>query len=120
LIGNVAKEGIDPSTKNDGYTAAQRYFIGFGPGVGARTRASRQPALRAKTDPHSAGMWRVNGSVQNFDEFGKAFGCKVAEADDARERLPRLVGTLDESTPKRSGLRPGPFHCPDFRALMVA
>jgi putative endopeptidase len=26
-------------------------------------------------DPHSPGKWRVNGSVQNFDEFGKAFGC---------------------------------------------
>jgi putative endopeptidase len=22
-----------------------------------------------------SGKWRVNGSVQNFDEFGKAFGC---------------------------------------------
>ncbi len=35
--------------------------------------------LRAKTDPHSAGEWRANGSVQNFDEFGKAFGCKVGQ-----------------------------------------
>jgi putative endopeptidase len=24
-------------------------------------------------------MWRVNGSVQNFDEFGKAFGCKAGQ-----------------------------------------
>jgi putative endopeptidase len=35
-------------------------------------QSSRQRAL---TDPHSPGRWRVNGSVQNFDEFGKAFGC---------------------------------------------
>ena len=35
--------------------------------------------LRAKTDPHSSGQWRVNGTVQNFDVFGKAFGCKVGQ-----------------------------------------
>ena len=31
---------------------------------------------QAKTNPHSTGEWRVKGTVQNFDEFGKAFSCK--------------------------------------------
>jgi putative endopeptidase len=26
-------------------------------------------------DPHSVGRVRVNGTVQNFEEFGKAFAC---------------------------------------------
>ena len=33
----------------------------------------------AKTDPHSSGKWRIDGSVQNFPEFGKAFSCKVGQ-----------------------------------------
>jgi putative endopeptidase len=35
-------------------------------------KSARQSAL---VDSHSPGRWRVNGTVQNFDEFGKAFGC---------------------------------------------
>jgi putative endopeptidase len=42
----------------------------------AREEAAR---LLAKTDPHSAGRYRANGSVQNFDAFGKAFGCKAGQ-----------------------------------------
>ncbi len=32
--------------------------------------------LRAATDPHSPGKYRVNGVVRNMPEFSKAFGCK--------------------------------------------
>ena len=46
---------------------------------------------RSSTDPHSAGAFRVNGTVSNMPEFAKAFGCKAGDADGARERLPRLV-----------------------------
>jgi putative endopeptidase len=75
LLDTLAAEGKSISDKIDGYTEAQRYFIGFAQ-VWCENRtdsASRQAAL---TDPHSPGRWRVNGTVQNFDEFGKAFGCK--------------------------------------------
>ena len=41
---------------------------------------TEQAARRqAKTDPHSTDRLRTNGTVQNFDEFGKAFGCKVGQ-----------------------------------------
>jgi len=74
----LAKQGVDPSTKIDGYTPAQRFFLGFGQ-VWCENQTEQVARLRAKTDPHSSGQWRTNGSVQNFEEFGKAFGCKVGQ-----------------------------------------
>jgi len=62
----------------DGYTPAQRFFISFGQ-VWCENRTDQVARVRAKTDPHSSGQWRTNGTVQNFDEFGKAFGCKVGQ-----------------------------------------
>ncbi len=64
--------------KKDGYTAQQRFFIAFGQ-VWCGNMTQQATINRAKTDPHSTGEWRVKGTVQNFDEFGKAFGCKVGQ-----------------------------------------
>jgi len=62
----------------DGYTPAQRFFISFGQ-IWCENKTEQAARNAAKTDPHSAGEWRTNGTVQNFDEFGKAFGCKVGQ-----------------------------------------
>jgi putative endopeptidase len=78
LMSVLAKEEVSPTSVMDGYTPAQRYFIGFGQ-VWCENTREQTARMRAKTDPHSSGQWRVNGSVQNFDEFGKAFGCKVGQ-----------------------------------------
>jgi putative endopeptidase len=78
LMQTLASNGTDLSTKIDGYTPAQRFFLGFGQ-VWCENQTEQVARLRAKTDPHSSGQWRTNGSVQNFDEFGKAFGCKVGQ-----------------------------------------
>ena len=67
------KDGV-----KDGYTPAQRFFIGFGQ-VWCSNSTEQNARVLAKTDPHSSGEWRTNGSVQNFEEFGKAFGCKVGQ-----------------------------------------
>jgi putative endopeptidase len=64
--------------KRDGYTPEQRYFLGFAQ-VWCQNIREEAARVRAKTDPHSSGRWRVNGSVQNFDEFGKAFSCKKGD-----------------------------------------
>ena len=63
-----------PQAKIDGYTPAQRYFLSFAQiwCENVREESERNSVL---TDGHSPGKWRVNGTVQNFDEFGKAFGC---------------------------------------------
>lgn len=74
LEDTLAAQGKTLDEKIDGYTEAQRYFLGFAQVWCQNTMdaAARQAAL---VDPHSPGKWRVNGTVQNFDEFGKAFGC---------------------------------------------
>ena len=75
----LAKEGpAAEDAKLDGYTPAQRFFIAFGQ-VWCENRTEQAARVAAKTDPHSSGQWRVKGVVQNFDEFGKAFGCKVGQ-----------------------------------------
>ncbi|MGC2401371.1 MAG: M13 family metallopeptidase [Acidobacteriaceae bacterium] len=73
LMDTLAKEATP--AKIDGYTPAQRFFLAFGQVwcSNVREQAARNAVL---TDPHSPGKWRVNGAVQNFDEFGKAFQCK--------------------------------------------
>ncbi len=74
LLDALAQEGKSIDEKIDGYTEAQRYFLGFAQ-VWCQNQTEQEGRQRALTDPHSPGRWRVNGTVQNFDEFGKAFGC---------------------------------------------
>ena len=69
----LAEQNASATQKIDGYTPAQRFFLGFGQ-VWCQNQTEQSARLRAKTDPHSAGEWRTNGSVQN-----KAFGCKVGQ-----------------------------------------
>src|ERR1039458_5062407 len=74
LLDTLAAEGKSINDKIDGYTEAQRYFLGFAQ-VWCQNQTEQSARQAALTDPHSPGRWRVNGTVQNFDEFGKAFGC---------------------------------------------
>ncbi len=78
LLDTLAAEGKSINDKVDGYTEAQRYFLGFGQ-VWCQNQTESSARQSALTDPHSPGRWRTNGSVQNFDEFGKAFGCSKGQ-----------------------------------------
>jgi len=78
LLNTLADEGKSIDEKIDGYTEAQRYFLGFAQ-VWCQNQTEQSARQLALTDPHSPGRWRTNGSVQNFDEFGKAFGCKKGQ-----------------------------------------
>lgn len=78
LMDTLSDQGLSTTAKIDDYTPAQRFFLGFGQ-VWCENVTEQAARLRAKTDPHSSGHWRANGSVQNFDEFGKAFGCRVGQ-----------------------------------------
>jgi putative endopeptidase len=74
LMDTLAGQGKSIDDKIDGYTEAQRYFLGFAQ-VWCQNHTEQSARESALTDPHSPGRWRVNGTVQNFDQFGKAFGC---------------------------------------------
>jgi putative endopeptidase len=67
--------GPAPPPEIDDYSPAQRFFLAYGQlwCENVREQAARNYAL---TDSHSPGHWRVNGAVENFDQFGKAFRCK--------------------------------------------
>jgi putative endopeptidase len=58
----------------DGFTAEQRFFLGFGQNWSVNYRPEVQ-RLRAKTDPHPLNFFRVNGTVVNVPAFAKAWGC---------------------------------------------
>ena len=74
LLDTLAAERKSIDAKIGGYTEAQRYFLGFAQ-VWCQNQTEQSARQSALVDPHSPGRWRVNGTVQNFDEFGKAFGC---------------------------------------------
>ncbi len=78
LQDTLAAEGKSMDSQIDGYSEAQRYFISFGQ-LYCQDQTEQSARQHALTDPHSPGKWRVNGSVQNFDAFGKAFGCKQGQ-----------------------------------------
>jgi putative endopeptidase len=64
-----------PREKIDGFTPEQRFFLGW---AQAWRSLERDEAARTQvqTDPHSPGIWRVNGPLSNMPEFKAAFGCK--------------------------------------------
>jgi putative endopeptidase len=78
LLDTLAAQHKSIDDKIDGYTEAQRYFLGFAQ-VWCQNETDQSARRSALTDPHSPGRWRTNGSVQNFEEFGKAFGCKKGQ-----------------------------------------
>jgi putative endopeptidase len=74
LLDTLAAQGKSIDDKIDGYTERQRYFLGFAQ-VWCDNETEQLARQSALTDTHSTDKWRVNGTVRNFDEFGKAFGC---------------------------------------------
>ncbi len=62
----------------EGLTPDQRFFVGFAQWVCNNDRPENL-RLRAKTDPHSPGRYRINGVVVNMPEFAQAFACKPGQ-----------------------------------------
>src|SRR5277367_4438293 len=60
----------------DGFSPEQRFFLGFAQWACANERPEEM-RVRAATDPHSPGEYRINVVVVNMPEFQKAFACKA-------------------------------------------
>jgi putative endopeptidase len=76
--------------KIDGFTPEQRFFLGWGQSW-CNNRTEKSLELQARSDPHSPGNFRANGTVRNMPEFQQAFSCKtgqpMAPKDEERCRV---------------------------------
>jgi len=63
-----------PEAKVEGFTPEQRFFLGWGQ-IWCDNSSPEALRLRALTNPHSPGRYRVDGVVSNMPEFQQAFHC---------------------------------------------
>jgi len=70
----------------DGFTADQRFFLGFAAHWAGNFRPERARLL-AKTDPHPLNAFRVDGALSNMPIFAKAWGC----AADSKMLRPEAI-----------------------------
>jgi endothelin-converting enzyme/putative endopeptidase len=68
----VAGQKLEP---RDGLTPEQRFFVGFAQ-WDCNDQRDENKRVNALTNPHSPGIYRINGPVANMPEFAQAFGCK--------------------------------------------
>ena len=71
----VAGKNLEP---RDGLTPDQRFFVGYAQWV-CENQRPEELRLSAATNPHSPGVWRINGVVANMPEFAQAFSCKPGQ-----------------------------------------
>lgn len=67
-----------PLPVKDGYTPEQRFFIAYATVWAANIR-DEEIRRRTKSDPHSLGNWRVNGTLPHIDNWYEAFGVKEGD-----------------------------------------
>jgi putative endopeptidase len=72
LMDSLVAQGNPVQNPIDGYTESQRFFLSFAQSSCESIRPTRQ---HQSAHSQSVGQVRVNGAVQNFEEFGKAFEC---------------------------------------------
>ena len=67
-----------PAPVIDGLTGDQRFFMGFAQVWRSKIREP-QLIVQLKTDPHSPGQYRANGTMRNQPGFYQAFGVKPGD-----------------------------------------
>ena len=94
---NAAYDGLQLYLKEngspgliDGFTPEQRFFMSWATVWRTKMRDEAVKTL-VKTDPHSPGMYRAYGPLQNVDAFYKAFDIKAGDgmyiASDKRVKI---------------------------------
>ncbi len=85
----MTPEGQD-STKIDGYTPDQRFYLSIGRIWRVKTRDAYM-RLYVSTNPHSPAKWRVNGPCMSADPFYRAFNVRMGDSnylpEDKRIRI---------------------------------
>jgi putative endopeptidase len=74
----AAKQPDKQQEKIDGFSPEQRFFLGWGQ-IWCQNVSPEAARLRAQTDPHASGEFRVNGVTSNMPEFQKAFACRAGQ-----------------------------------------
>ena len=79
-----------PQEKIDGFTPAQRFFLGYAQ-VWRSVQRDEDLKLRLNTDPHSPARYRVNGPLSDSTDFQKAFNlpdnCPMVRPADKRVNI---------------------------------
>ena len=70
--------GGKPAPVIDNLTGEQRFYMGFGQVWRSKMREEAQ-IKQVKTDPHSPGQFRANGTMKNQPGFYDAFGVKEGD-----------------------------------------
>ncbi|MYN10118.1 M13 family metallopeptidase [Pseudoduganella aquatica] len=70
--------GGKPAPVIDKLTGEQRFYMGFGQVWRSKMREEAQ-IKQVKTDPHSPGQFRANGTMKNQPGFYEAFGVKEGD-----------------------------------------
>jgi len=78
LMDVLAKKAVPLNQTQDGYTQTQQFFLGFAQ-VWCENQRPEAARLQVETDPHSPAQFRVDGTVSNMPEFGRAFSCKPSD-----------------------------------------
>jgi putative endopeptidase len=73
----LTRQGKD-TTKLDGFTPDQRFFISIARIWRVKTRDAFM-GMYVNTNPHSPAKWRVNGPLMNFTPFYKAFNVQPGD-----------------------------------------
>jgi putative endopeptidase len=74
----------------NGYNPAQRFFLSFAQ-LWKISYTNEELKNRIANDPHSPGMYRVNGPLMNCPEFFEAFGIKEGDAmRNSEQKLSRI------------------------------
>ncbi len=71
-------EGKEAPAPIDGFTDAQRFYLGYAT-LWAQNIRDEEIARLTKLDVHSLGKWRVNATLRNLQTFYDAFGITEGE-----------------------------------------
>ncbi|MBC7542895.1 MAG: hypothetical protein H7338_09210, partial [Candidatus Sericytochromatia bacterium] len=80
LVGKARPKPID------GFTAEQRFFLGYAQAWASNSRPEYTHTL-INTDPHPPAQFRVNGPLSNLAVFAKAFGAKPGDPMVRKEAI---------------------------------